>query len=42
MTEPVMCNAFNDHIDNGAPCIYLKGHEAADMPHVTANGFWWY
>lgn len=36
------CTATHQAIDNGAECIYLDGHLDADIPHTTANGFWWW
>jgi hypothetical protein len=36
-----LCGATHPGIDNGAPCRYLAGHLDADIPHTTANGFWW-
>lgn len=36
------CTATHDCIDNGAQCIYLDGHLDAEIPHTTANGFWWF
>jgi hypothetical protein len=39
---PEMCGATHQAIDNGAPCRYLAGHLDADIPHTTANGFWWH
>lgn len=42
MTEPAVCGATHQMIDNGSPCIYLTGHLDANVPHTTTNGLWWF
>jgi len=36
------CPVTHPRIDGGAPCIYRAGHAAVGLPHVTANGLYWY
>lgn len=36
------CPVTHPHIDGGAACRYLAGHESAGIPHTTENGTWWH